>query len=246
MKYYFIDYENVRKDGLKNAEVLKKGDRVILMYSRNANTVTFPVLEDIIGAKERGVEFTYIDVKHLGANALDFQLSALLGYMIGKFRGKELVISIVSKDKGFDSLVLAVPEMFQRPGLKISVSRDRNLGDSNTKSEKKETKKQEHKEDKVVSLEKSRREKALETILINKLKSNGVKQEEITQWISFLKNDSLKGTAALQNFKSVSLPKMYPGKLGKKKRNDLIKRLESDVKNLLQCYKSNYKMSKIS
>ena len=63
------------------------------------------------------VNIEFIEIKELGSNALDFQLCALLGNIIGKFRGKELNISIVSNDKGYEPLVNGFPQLI-KPQLK--------------------------------------------------------------------------------------------------------------------------------
>ena len=50
------------------------------------------------------VSVEFLEVTQLGQNGLDFQLSALLGCLIGGFRGTCLNIYIISKDTGFDVL----------------------------------------------------------------------------------------------------------------------------------------------
>jgi len=93
---YLIDYENVRNltwlNGLTNA------DRVIIFYTKNANTLTFD--EHVLLQKtEAKIEYKKVVV---GNNALDFQLSSYLGFLIGQ---DFTDFCIVSKDCGYDSII---------------------------------------------------------------------------------------------------------------------------------------------
>ena len=95
VRNYFIDFENVQSAGLKGIEKLKKNDRVYFLYSKNASTIHIDAARKI---HESIAEIEFIDIKHLGKNALDFQLCTLMGEKIGKFRGKNLELYIVSND----------------------------------------------------------------------------------------------------------------------------------------------------
>lgn len=96
MTIYLIDYENTKNlTGINN---LSAYDYVIIFYSQKANSISFDVHKEIISSKAN-IEYKYVDVG--GQNALDFQLSTYLGYIINKIENTEHKICIVSKDKGF-------------------------------------------------------------------------------------------------------------------------------------------------
>lgn len=101
MNYYLIDYENVKADGLIGIEELDKDDVVHVFYSENADKLTFDVMQMIMKSKARII---YQKVKVGHKNALDFQLSSYLGYLIGTNAGWQYDYYIVSKDNGFDIL----------------------------------------------------------------------------------------------------------------------------------------------
>jgi hypothetical protein len=93
---YLIDYENVKN--LTGIQELNKTDTVIIFYTENAKSLTF---EDHINIKNAAVEIDYKKVT-TGKNALDFQLSSYLGFLIGQGRTE---FCIISKDQGFDSVI---------------------------------------------------------------------------------------------------------------------------------------------
>ena len=101
MNYYLIDYENVKADGLIGIEELDKDDVVHVFYSENVDKLTFDVMQMIMKSKARII---YQKVKVGHKNALDFQLSSYLGYLIGTNAGWQYDYYIVSKDNGFDIL----------------------------------------------------------------------------------------------------------------------------------------------
>ncbi len=99
MKSYLVDFENVKSKGLAGIEKLCEDDRVIIFYSDNSDTISFEMHCMVMRSK---ADVQYIKVKVGGKNALDFQLSTLLGYLVAK----ELYthIFVISNDKGFDKL----------------------------------------------------------------------------------------------------------------------------------------------
>ena len=101
MSTYLIDYENTKGAGLEGLEELTAEDTVYLFYSENANTLTFRLHARINECKAR---FHFVDVGVGSRNALDFQLSTWLGYLICKGLGQKQYFYIVSKDKGFGSV----------------------------------------------------------------------------------------------------------------------------------------------
>lgn len=100
MDYYLVDYENIRAEGLKELEGLQKGDAVILFYSEQCKNISLDIMENMLRLK---VEFSCFKVVTGTKNALDFQLSSYLGYLMGKFE-ENTKYYIVSNDKGFDCL----------------------------------------------------------------------------------------------------------------------------------------------
>ena len=101
MSTYLIDYENTKGAGLEGLEELTERDTVYLFYSENANTMTFRMHHRI---SESPVHFEFLDVGVGSRNALDFQLSTWLGYLINEYWGQKERFYIVSKDKGFGSV----------------------------------------------------------------------------------------------------------------------------------------------
>ena len=98
MAYYLIDYENINKtlEGFSN---LSAGDTVIFFYTRNMNSLSFDLHREIL-ASDATVEYASVST---GKNALDFQLSSYLGYLIAREPSASFVI--ISRDQGFRTLV---------------------------------------------------------------------------------------------------------------------------------------------
>ena len=124
-KYYFIDYENVHKTGFKELLNLSSNDNVIIFYSGNADKITFNLHKEIVDSK---ADITYFEVKAGGKNALDFQLSTYLGYLIGN--KKKARCYIVSNDRGFEF----VRDFWKKQGFRIEI-----ISDINNNSTKEET-----------------------------------------------------------------------------------------------------------
>ncbi len=94
---FLIDFENVSDNALAGIENLDNSNRLIVFYSQQAGKIsinTHLLLEKSDVIKE------YIPVKSGGKNALDFQLSTYLGYLVQQNKDEHFVI--VSKDTGFD------------------------------------------------------------------------------------------------------------------------------------------------
>ena len=102
MKYYFVDYENVHADGCSGLEQVASGSQIYIVYSENCKNITLDILEK---AGQAGAQLYAHKATTGGKNALDFQLSSLLGYIIGKNETKADEYIIVSKDTGYDGLV---------------------------------------------------------------------------------------------------------------------------------------------
>ena len=96
MAIYLIDYENTKN--LLGINSLSADDCVVIFYSQKANSLSFDIHKEIISSQAK-IEYKYVDVG--SHNALDFQLSSYLGYIIKQNEGTDCKIYIVSKDKGF-------------------------------------------------------------------------------------------------------------------------------------------------
>ena len=102
MNYFFVDYENVGSEGLNGIDKLDEENIVCIFYSKNANKITFELHVQLIETRAK-IEYHNIDALH--KNALDFQLSSYLGYIIRENEKKDCNYFIVSKDTGFESLI---------------------------------------------------------------------------------------------------------------------------------------------
>lgn len=100
MATYLIDYENVKSEGIKGIAQLGENDRVVIFYSHNADTITFEAMDMIFNSKAQVSKYKILCG---GKNALDFQLSTYLGYLIHE--AKDSYFYIISKDNGFKHVV---------------------------------------------------------------------------------------------------------------------------------------------
>ncbi len=101
MNYYFVDYENVSVSILNNVSKIKNGDCIHIFYGNNPSPIPIFFLEEI---KQKGIQFTIHKAVTGTKNALDFQLSSYLGYIIGKLSNKNQCLYILSNDTGYDCL----------------------------------------------------------------------------------------------------------------------------------------------
>lgn len=100
MSVYLIDYENVHYAGWEGIDKLTNKDEVILFYSENASTIPMELHIQVVNS---GANLRYIHVAKTAKNYLDFQLSALSGYLVAQTNQTEFVV--VSKDTGFNAVV---------------------------------------------------------------------------------------------------------------------------------------------
>ena len=103
-RYFLVDYENVQSYGLVGLSKLTDTDAVTVYFSDHANTLTFD-LHMALNACKAKTDFQKVTT---GAkNALDFQLSSQLGYIINQnivAGNKDVKYYIVSMDNGFSVL----------------------------------------------------------------------------------------------------------------------------------------------
>lgn len=100
MNYFLIDYENTKLSVNDDLVKCSEGDKVIVFFSNCCKNISMDIVEDII---KKGASFSCIEIKQGTKNALDFQLSSYLGFIIGS-GCEDANIYIVSKDKGYDCL----------------------------------------------------------------------------------------------------------------------------------------------
>ena len=100
MATYLIDFENVKSEGIKGITQLDSNDSVVIFYSQNADTITFEAMDMIFSTKASVRKYKIL---RGGKNALDFQLSTYLGYLIHE--GSDSYFYIISRDNGFQHVV---------------------------------------------------------------------------------------------------------------------------------------------
>lgn len=100
MSVYLIDYENVNFAGLEGVGNLTPADEVIIFYSNAASTIPMNLHIDV---QKSGARMQYIRIERTGKNYLDFQLSALSGYLVGTTDQTDFVV--ISRDTGYDSVL---------------------------------------------------------------------------------------------------------------------------------------------
>ena len=102
MNYYLVDYENVNAKGLAGVDGLSENDVVCIFYSKNADSITFDLHRQLNESKAN-ISIQKVDVGL--RNALDFQLASYLGYVIRENMDIACAYYVVTKDRGYESLV---------------------------------------------------------------------------------------------------------------------------------------------
>lgn len=101
MNYFLVDYENVGCKSLKClVKCLKDSDQLYVFYSKQCPNIALDMVADIT---KRGCIFKTHKATNGTKNALDFQLSSYIGFLIGKATKKDKFY-IVSNDTGYDCL----------------------------------------------------------------------------------------------------------------------------------------------
>lgn len=116
MRYFFIDLENVRNEGLEGVLSLNEKDMVYIFYSENAFSMAIPTMESITNSK---CSSKFIKTNYIGKNAMDFQIVSLYAAMIERCR--EGSFYIISKDNGFRSAVSFCESYFSEYPIKCGV-----------------------------------------------------------------------------------------------------------------------------
>ena len=97
MAVYLIDFENVTSAGISGVQRLTKEDKVYIFYTANAANMSFAAHLNLLSSP---AEIIYYNVSSGGKNALDFQLSSFLGYLISQGQDKQFYI--ISNDRGYE------------------------------------------------------------------------------------------------------------------------------------------------
>lgn len=108
MRYFFIDLENVRNEGLEGVLSLNSDDVVLIYYSENAMNLSIPTMENLNNSKATK---KFIKTNYIGKNAMDFQIVSLFGAMIE--RNRQGSYYIISQDNGFRSAVSFCESYFE-------------------------------------------------------------------------------------------------------------------------------------
>lgn len=143
MNYFLVDFENVRTDSIKDMKGVQEGDAMVVFYSENCKSITLDVLDSIIALK---LKYSSFKVKVGTKNALDFQLTSYLGYLIGQ-GGMDTNYYIVSDDKGFE----VVADFWKEQGIDVSCISLKGPVSAPKKEATKETKKAEPRKKSKVS-----------------------------------------------------------------------------------------------
>ncbi len=113
LNYYLIDFENVHDDGIKEINGISAGDIVAIFYSDHCKNIGLDTIAEVLS---KDAQLKVFRVSAGTKNALDFQLSCYIGYLIGKEGAHDAKFYIVSNDKGYDCLC----EPLKSCGLSIS------------------------------------------------------------------------------------------------------------------------------
>lgn len=113
MAVYLVDFENVSSAGISGIQKLTKEDKVYIFYTANAANMSFTAHLNLLSSP---AEVIYYNVSSGGKNALDFQLSSFLGYLI--CQGKEKNFCIISNDRGYEY----VKTFWERSGLAADIT----------------------------------------------------------------------------------------------------------------------------
>jgi len=124
MNYYLVDYENVKTQGLNGVNKLPEGDVVCIFYSENADSLTFGLHRRL---NESKATIIYQRVEVGVKNALDFQLSSYLGYLIRENLDNPYDYYIVTKDKGYECLVSYWKKKKANVSLVINVAKQQEI-----------------------------------------------------------------------------------------------------------------------
>ena len=111
--YYLVDYENVRHSGFTGMEKLTTNAKLVIFYTAKSDSMPFTLFNAL---SETKAELIFYEVECGGQNALDFQLSSYLGYILGTEPDADC--HIISGDKGFEF----VRSFWKHKGKKVKLT----------------------------------------------------------------------------------------------------------------------------
>lgn len=98
-RYFFVDLENVHRDGLKGVDKLTENDYVRIYYSNPLETLPMFLHRQIV---ESDARFDYVTVEMPIKNAADCMILLDINTMAKSKKKKDAIFTIVSKDSDFD------------------------------------------------------------------------------------------------------------------------------------------------
>ena len=104
MVYYFVDTENIGNQWAQFITTLSEGDHMI-MFHTETNCHQSITLDQLSNLTDFGKIKCYSIPCAKGDNALDFQLSSYLGFLLSKACKETDSFVILSRDKGYEPLV---------------------------------------------------------------------------------------------------------------------------------------------
>lgn len=110
VRYFCVDYENVKEEGMNGIEKLLTTDCVKIYYSKDAEKLTFGLHRRITESKAR---IEYIKVINCIKNALDCKIVFDLQDNVKSEKNSEYFI--ISKDKDYDKFI----EELKEKGIKV-------------------------------------------------------------------------------------------------------------------------------
>jgi len=97
---YLIDFENVAEAGTEGIELLTKSDIAVIFFGKQQTSVSIEFLGTLLKCR---CKVSLLQMGQTGHNYLDMQLAAHAGYLMKE--NPKADFTIVSKDKGFDSVI---------------------------------------------------------------------------------------------------------------------------------------------
>ena len=97
--FYLVDYENVGSSGLTKCNALEKTDHLHIFYTENQKKIDLDIVDNHGKAE---FETHKVPTK---SQSVDMHIVSYMGYLLGKYEGKDIKIVIVSKDKDYDNLI---------------------------------------------------------------------------------------------------------------------------------------------
>lgn len=100
---YLVDTENVSSGGFVGIEALCRNSKIYYFYSSRSYRASYAEVEKLRKVK---CKLEFIESAKTGINALDFQITSYLGYLIGKEKkNSNNKYIIISNDTGYDAVI---------------------------------------------------------------------------------------------------------------------------------------------